>query len=222
MIVVAIIAILAAVAIPGLLRSRIGANEASALGSLKSIVAGQECFKIANAVDLNADGQGEYGFLQEISGANQCRTDNAGTCNGGNFGPSPFVPRMLGNVNANNQGLKAGYLFIVYLPATANSSTALYPSPVDIPEATSSYMAYAFPESGGRSGTRVFCAHFTGSIFSWPNSNNTYSTPTNFPAYDALLGDNDGKVGVDWNDGPDVGGPGQTGVAGQVWASPGG
>ena len=63
MIVVAIIAIIAAVAIPNLLRSRIGANESSALGSLKSISVGQLSFK-----------NGEFGFLEELSGQGALRT----------------------------------------------------------------------------------------------------------------------------------------------------
>jgi type IV pilus assembly protein PilA len=44
MIVVAIIAIIAAVAVPSMLRARIGANESSAIGSLRTIAAAQHAF----------------------------------------------------------------------------------------------------------------------------------------------------------------------------------
>src|SRR5438874_10929979 len=44
LIVVAIIGIIAAIAIPGLLRARMAGNEASAIGSLRSINSGQATF----------------------------------------------------------------------------------------------------------------------------------------------------------------------------------
>ncbi|MFA6280988.1 MAG: prepilin-type N-terminal cleavage/methylation domain-containing protein [Candidatus Omnitrophota bacterium] len=49
MIVVAIIALLAAVAIPGLLRSRLTANESNAISTLKSIATGAETFRAAQS-----------------------------------------------------------------------------------------------------------------------------------------------------------------------------
>ena len=45
MIVVAIIAIIAAVAIPNLLRSRMGANESNAIGAMRTITAAQTSFR---------------------------------------------------------------------------------------------------------------------------------------------------------------------------------
>lgn len=44
MIVVAIIAIIAAIAVPSMLRARIGANESSAIGSLRTITTAQHTF----------------------------------------------------------------------------------------------------------------------------------------------------------------------------------
>jgi type IV pilus assembly protein PilA len=57
MIVVAIIAIIAAIAIPGLIRARISANEASAVGSMRSIMSAEATFSAScggggYAVDL--------------------------------------------------------------------------------------------------------------------------------------------------------------------------
>lgn len=48
MIVVAIIAIIAAIAIPNLLRSRIQSNESAAIGNLKTLVGAQTAFAAAN------------------------------------------------------------------------------------------------------------------------------------------------------------------------------
>ena len=49
MIVVAIIAIIAAIAIPNLLRSRVQSNESSAIGDLKTVVAAETAYHAANA-----------------------------------------------------------------------------------------------------------------------------------------------------------------------------
>lgn len=50
MIVVAIIAIIAAIAIPNLLRSRIQSNEAATIGNLRTIVAAQTSYSASNSV----------------------------------------------------------------------------------------------------------------------------------------------------------------------------
>lgn len=55
MIVVAIVALLAAIAIPGLLRSRINAQEATAQSTLKTIATAMESFAAANAGNYPAD-----------------------------------------------------------------------------------------------------------------------------------------------------------------------
>ncbi len=49
MIVVAIIALLATIAIPGIIRSRVTANESNAIATLKSIATGAETFRAAQA-----------------------------------------------------------------------------------------------------------------------------------------------------------------------------
>ena len=70
MIVVAIIAIIAAIAIPNLLRSRIAANEAAAVGALRTLSSAQENYR-------NNSGTGEYGILADLSGATPPYIDGA-------------------------------------------------------------------------------------------------------------------------------------------------
>ncbi len=62
MIVVAIIAILAAVAIPNLLRARISANEVNAIASLRTLAEAQSNFR-------DNSGLNTYGTLAQLSGA---------------------------------------------------------------------------------------------------------------------------------------------------------
>jgi prepilin-type N-terminal cleavage/methylation domain-containing protein len=69
MIVIAIIAIIAAIAIPNLLESRVTANEAAASASLKSgIFAGQVQFQGGGYQDADLDNVGEYGTIGMLAG----------------------------------------------------------------------------------------------------------------------------------------------------------
>lgn len=84
MIVVAIIAIIAAIAIPSLLRSRIGANESNAIGALRTIGAAQTSFHAQGTAHQYATD------LSELSGATP-----------------PYIDAALGS------GEKHGYSFAI-------------------------------------------------------------------------------------------------------------
>ena len=58
LIVVAIIGIIAAIAVPGLLRARMSGNEASAIGSLRAINSSQQAYSSACANGFYAPGLG--------------------------------------------------------------------------------------------------------------------------------------------------------------------
>jgi len=78
MVVVAVIAIIAAMAIPNLVRSRMSANEAGAIQSLRTIVSAEDAFR-------NIAGLGRFGTLQELRDANPPYIDPAlgsGTASG--------------------------------------------------------------------------------------------------------------------------------------------
>ena len=105
MIVVAIIAIIAANAIPNLLRSRMSANEAGAAGAMRTISTGEVAFQTAGFVDNDGDGVGDYGTLAELA-----NPDGAGAT-------PPFIDQVLGG------GVKHGYNFAVVV--TFGSTTAL-------------------------------------------------------------------------------------------------
>ena len=72
LIVVAIILIIAAIAIPNLLRSRIAANEASAAGSIRTIVTAETAY-------FSTYGAG-YGTLAQLGGAVPCTASAATAC----------------------------------------------------------------------------------------------------------------------------------------------
>ena len=78
MIVVAIIAIIAAIAIPNLLSARLNANETSAISTLRNVSSSQAQFQAAAKCDVDSDGSGEFGLFRELSGAVKVRVDAAG------------------------------------------------------------------------------------------------------------------------------------------------
>src|ERR1041385_3958824 len=93
---VAIIGIIAAIAVPGLLRARMSGNEASAIGSIRTISSAEATF---------ASACGGGGYAVALAGL---RAAPAGG------GPS-FIPDDLKNANAAN-ALKSGYWFTVTDP----------------------------------------------------------------------------------------------------------
>jgi prepilin-type N-terminal cleavage/methylation domain-containing protein len=108
MIVVAVIAIIAAIAIPNMLRSRMSANEATAVESMRLISTGEVAFQVAAFVDGDSDGQGDYGTLAQMADPD-----------GGGVTP-PFIDSVLGN------GTKNGYVFGVNVTPGAGNSNPQY------------------------------------------------------------------------------------------------
>jgi type IV pilus assembly protein PilA len=85
MIVVAIIALLAAIAIPNLLRARLQANESSAQAALKTVATAEVTFRSANAT---------YASLADLGAANPPYIDAvlaAGQKNGYNYATSDIA-----------------------------------------------------------------------------------------------------------------------------------
>jgi type IV pilus assembly protein PilA len=111
LIVVAIILIIAAIAIPNLLRSKMAANESSAVGSLRTI-------NTAEVTYNNNYPTVGYGALASLGGA-------AASCAGATFASSTAAC-LIDNTLAS--GTKSGYLFVATAaggtPATTYASTA--------------------------------------------------------------------------------------------------
>ena len=69
LIVVAIIGIIAAIAVPGLLRARISGNEASAIGSLRAVSSAQSTFSASC-------GNGQYAKTLELTALHRSQEQN--------------------------------------------------------------------------------------------------------------------------------------------------
>jgi prepilin-type N-terminal cleavage/methylation domain-containing protein len=129
LIVVAIIGIIAAIAVPGLLRARMSGNEASAIGSMRAVNSAQVSYSAAT-------GQGLYAGSLVILGT---------ACPGGSQG---FISPDL---SASDPVIKSGYT----IATTAGSSSApLTDCNGNTP--VGSYAATATPVTFGTTGERAF------------------------------------------------------------------
>jgi len=99
LIVVAIILIIAAIAIPNLMRARIAANESSAAGSMRTIVTAE--------ISYNSTYQIGFGNLTVLGGASPCSASSTTAC-------------LIDNVLAS--GTKSGYTVAATASGTNNSA----------------------------------------------------------------------------------------------------
>jgi type IV pilus assembly protein PilA len=111
MVVISVIAIIAAIAIPNLIRSRMTANETSAAAGIRSICTAEISFQSSAYRDVNNDGVGDFGTL-----ANLLDPEGSGAT-------PPYIDSVLGS------GIKQGYTFTVTLtdggPGTAPAFTCV-------------------------------------------------------------------------------------------------
>ena len=187
MIVVAIIAIIAAIAIPNLLSARLNANETSAISTLRSVSSSQAQFQASAKADVDTDGTGEFGLFREMSGAIGVRTAADGSTVGNILNP-PVLSGAFRTANAASEVSRSGYLFHMYLPGAggigvAEVKTGALAAGLDSDLAETSWCCYAWPASYSTSGNRTFFVNQTGDIVGTDNSG--YSGTNDFTATNA-------------------------------------
>jgi prepilin-type N-terminal cleavage/methylation domain-containing protein len=142
LIVVAIIGIIAAIAVPGLLRARMSGNEASAIGSLRAI----------NSANLNynincASGSGYANTLVVLATPPTA-------------GGTPFISPDLGLASPIT---KSGYN--ISYETTGTAVTGITTCVTAVTSANPNYFAAAAPVSMGTTGTRYFGTSEAQTIF---------------------------------------------------------
>lgn len=143
LIVVAIIGIVAAIAVPGLLRARMAGNEAGAIGSLRTISSAQSTF---------SSSCGGGGYAQALEDLAKPPTGSV----------AGFVPPDL----AATPSLKSG--FVVNLSQDTGARTVLVASATcngSTNDAVSIYFAEAHPQTIGSTGQRSFATDSRGTIY---------------------------------------------------------
>ena len=143
LIVVAIIGIIAAIAVPGLLRARMAGNEASAIGSLRAINSAESTF---------SSSCGANGYAQSLEDLYKAP---AGSTQG-------FISPDLATTGVTKSGYlvrvvkDTGAVDITTPSKTCNTSAAA---------AVSSYFGEAHPASVGSTGQRSFATDTRGTIY---------------------------------------------------------
>jgi type IV pilus assembly protein PilA len=163
LIVVAIILIIAAIAIPNLLRSRMAANESSAVGSLRTINTAAVTFS-------SSYGDGYPATLGALGGLDGT---TIATC-----ANSLLIDSTLsGQGGAADPSLKSGYNFHIF-----NGTVAVDPIPAGCATGYSDgYVAVGYPVSVGTTGQRSFCTDATGVIQFDPTGIEAAPTGVNCP-----------------------------------------
>ena len=179
MIVVAIIAIIAAIAIPNLLSARLNANETASIATLRNLTSSQSQFQATAKADVDNDGVGEFGVFQELSGALAVRTAADGTNTGGSTLAPAILSGAFRTLNANAEVSRSGYLFKIFLPgaggaaveedASSTSDTLGGTSDNDLVETT--WCVYTWPANYATSGNRTFFTNQAGDITGKDDSN---------------------------------------------------
>ncbi|CAN5441424.1 MAG: prepilin-type N-terminal cleavage/methylation domain-containing protein [Acidobacteria bacterium] len=150
LIVVAIIGIIAAIAVPGLLRARMSGNESSAIGSLRAVNSAQSTYSSSCASGNYATG------LADLLTA-------PGTSTSGFI--SPDLP--------TNGVLKSGYIVNVGAGPVATPTVAACNGTTAVP----SYFAEAHPAQVGSSGQRSFGTDQRSTLFQ-DNTGATFTAAT--------------------------------------------
>ena len=196
MIVVAIIALIAAIAIPALVSSRLASYETAVVGTLRSLVNAQTTFVTRNIVDQDGDGNGEYGFLRELTGVAVPRTKSFPLDVGDVFSVS------FGAMDANGVVSKAGYCFIMYLPSAGGPAITEAGGlpPVNRDDANvqeTRWACYAWPADYASTGYRSFVVTQMGAVYEASNeagaSLGIYDGRTDIPLPGAALVPNGGQ-----------------------------
>jgi prepilin-type N-terminal cleavage/methylation domain-containing protein len=185
MIVIAIIAIIAAIAIPNLLAARLSSNETAAIATLRNIIAAQAQFQQGARIDEDNDGNGEYGGFIDLAGGTMLRANNA-----------TLVPPVLSGsfqaLNANGEASRSGYLFQMALPQAAGNGAGLVEpqagfaaAALDVDLAETTWCCYAWPANYNQSGNRTFFTNQQGDVTQTEDSD--YGGTGNAPPVDSAF-----------------------------------
>jgi prepilin-type N-terminal cleavage/methylation domain-containing protein len=129
LIVVAIILIIAAIAIPNLLQAKIAANEASAAGSLSAVKSAEVTYYSAYpTIGYAAD-------IKSLGGASPCTPSSTSAC---------LIDSLLSSSIPGSVG-KSGYVFLATGIMTAGATT------------NTAFVGAAAPQTVGSSGNHDFC-----------------------------------------------------------------
>ncbi len=151
LIVIAIIGVIAGIAIPQLLRARLSANEAQAIGDSRAVIAAEQTYAASNC-----------GFFSDL--VNLCRDGD--DCEGIGIPDYPAAaPEFVGgDLGRTSPYVKSGYTRTL----AANGTPTSIPDHCD-PDSLLDYCYRAEPADVGRTGVRSFSATSAGALYTDPS-----------------------------------------------------
>jgi hypothetical protein len=175
------IAIVAAIAIPNLLESRVAAQESAAAAALKSgLLPAEVQFQNGGYLDEDGNGIGEYGFFDEMSGQVEAA-------------PGITLNLLAPSFHGANPVI-SGYRYAIFLPEAKDKARAdpapdkPKPDPASASLRERRWIAYAWPVDR-KQGRRIFAIDQSGNVYTtvWDGK---------VPEWNALYG------GKTWEDPP--------------------
>lgn len=206
MIVVTIIAMVAAIAVPRLVSARVSANENATIGTLRTIAAAQAQMIASAAIDTDADGGGEAAYFGELSGAAGSRVWTMG---GPGVSGADVEPPVLSQVfqrviSDGTDGVvqHQGYYYKMFLPDGADAAPVGAcpeapgggPVAAGLPGAGNAeiyWCCYAWPVQHTKTGYRAFMVNQAGDVLATRNipsqPGGPYDGLRRVPAFDAAF-----------------------------------
>lgn len=237
MIVVLVIAVLLAIAIPNMMRSRMAANEAACVGDLKTIATSEGVFARLVEVDQDNDGIGEHGWLAELCGE-VCPRRDASSSN-----PRPAQPPYISPSFATGAGEgrgyaeHSGYLYRLYLciadptaeddagdDRSDTGTVSAWGTPLNVATdrsiisvQESSFCCHAWPIENHSTGQRAFAVNEVGSVYATRMTARSYTgEKAEMADYSANYSASSADGGTCFND-RFASGPNDLGNDGNTW-----
>jgi prepilin-type N-terminal cleavage/methylation domain-containing protein len=135
LIVLGIVAVLSAIAIPNLLSAKRATNETGAIATLRTVAAAQALVQGTARIDVDADSVGEFATFVELVGEAGVRTrlvagsgsrDPGADFNtqGPPLDPPGMTPATIEFMENSGHLVKAGYAFMIFLPDANDDGVA--------------------------------------------------------------------------------------------------
>jgi hypothetical protein len=168
--------IVSSIAIPKLLSARLAANETAAIASLRSLASAEAQLAATAAIDEDRDGEGEYGFLGELTGSRTLRGRRERL-------EPPVLASAFGVLQDDGDGdavvQRSGYWFQVWLPlrsgsAVAERASSATAAKVHPDAAEHAWCAYAWPVEPGATGQRAFFVNQEGDVLAFDNADGVF------------------------------------------------
>ena len=181
LIVTTVFGVLAGVAVPNLMSSRLAANEAAVIATMRAISTAQFQFQSSGDLDQNGDSGFEYGTFGELAGIDNLRG-----------GSTPIVRNLLttgsAEVDATGWATHHGYHSALYLPDASGVGVLGLPAneaSIDPVQSHRYWTCLAWPTQVDTSGRRTFFVNQQGQVLQTRDSG--YSGSSSVPTAGAGL-----------------------------------